>query len=56
VYDQNLAQLLKGSNSEMSLAKMTEEAFALLNDEADVPDAPLSTAAVNPLYFSNASK
>ncbi len=34
VYDRNLANLLQGKDTELDLAKMTEEAFALL-DEGD---------------------
>lgn len=33
VYDQNLRNLLDGKNSDLDLAKMTEEAFALLSEE-----------------------
>lgn len=67
VYDQNLRDLLEGKSAEMSLAKMTEEVFALLH-EGEVPaapqpqeqvQAPSSTqpaasevpASMNPLYF-----
>jgi MraZ protein len=54
VYDQNLRDLLDGKSSDLTLAKMTEEAFALLDD---APAAPAEAAAaptneVNPLYFS----
>lgn len=50
VYDQNLRNLL--NSDEMN--KMTEEAFALLNDN-EAPE-PVNNAAVNPLYFSTTSK
>lgn len=51
VYDQNLRNLLEGKSEEMSLAKMTEEAFALLH-EGDAPKEPEAPqAAMNPLYF-----
>ena|SRR3990172_997212 len=32
VYDRNLSVLLEGKDSELDLAKMTQEAFALLNE------------------------
>lgn len=32
VYDKNLSSILAGTDKDMDLAKMTEEAFALLND------------------------
>ncbi|MES2273473.1 MAG: hypothetical protein V4487_04725 [Chlamydiota bacterium] len=50
VYDQNLRNLLDGKSEDLSLAKMTEEAFALLHEGA-APLAPEPTAAMNPLYF-----
>ena len=37
VYDLNLQNLLSGQDQEMDLAKMTEEAFALLNEKKDEP-------------------
>lgn len=51
VYDANLRELISGKSPEMSLAKMTEEAFALLHaeDESTTPKAAV-TAAMNPLY------
>ncbi len=53
IYDQNLRNLLNGASAEMNLAKMTEEAFALLNEAPVSPETPsAATAAVNPLYFS----
>jgi MraZ protein len=33
VYDRNLSSLLDGTNEDLDLAKMTEEAFSLLDDE-----------------------
>jgi MraZ protein len=56
VYERNLRALLDGSDAEMNLAKMTEEAFALLDDAPTAPEAATSApaAAVNPLYFSTA--
>jgi len=53
VYDQNLRNLLDGKSEEMSLAKMTEEAFALLSDIGS-PDPIEPTADMNPLYFEAA--
>jgi MraZ protein len=51
LYDQNLRDLLDGKSSDMDLAKLTEEAFALLH-EGDVPDADVKpTSSMNPLYF-----
>jgi DNA-binding transcriptional regulator/RsmH inhibitor MraZ len=37
VYDRSLQQLLSGENQQMDLVKMTEEAFALLNEKKDEP-------------------
>lgn len=55
VYDRNLRDLLDGKSSEMNLAKMTEEAFALLHDgEEAAPKEP--TSEMNPLYFETAKK
>jgi MraZ protein len=55
VYDRNLRNLLDGQSEEMNLAKMTEEAFALLQADAPKPQekeaAP--TAGSNPLYFDS---
>lgn len=50
VYDRNLRDLLDGKSSEMNLAKMTEEAFALLH-EGEVEEAVELASAMNPLYF-----
>lgn len=55
VYDKNLAELLSGKSSEMNLAKMTEEAFALLHEGDVEPAKTEPTAAMNPLYFEAAS-
>jgi MraZ protein len=55
VYDKNLSDLLKGVTSDMSLAKMTEEAFALLHDETPASKTELSSE-INPLYFATPSK
>ncbi len=53
VYDENLRKLLGGED----LAKMTEAAFALLNDEIPAPqqgpEAPAASA--NPLYFHSSA-
>lgn len=51
VYDENLRKLMEGED----LAKMTEAAFALLNDEAPAPTPAVHpTAQANPLYFDTA--
>ncbi|MBI5272592.1 MAG: hypothetical protein HY861_01240 [Chlamydiia bacterium] len=53
VYDRNLRALLDGESTEMNLAKMTEEAFALLQDAAPmeaITPAQAITAAMNPVY------
>lgn len=54
VYDKNLRELLNGQNPEMSLAKMTEEAFALLNEEPEEAPTPAEAieAAMNPIYMT----
>ncbi|MDE3046972.1 MAG: hypothetical protein KGI83_01335 [Verrucomicrobiota bacterium] len=52
VYDRNLRDLLDGASSDMTLAKMTEKAFALLHEGED--DAGIEpTAEMNPLYFES---
>jgi MraZ protein len=48
VYERNLQNVLSGKDAD--LAKMTEEAFALLSNES--VDKPAQTAPVNPLYFT----
>jgi MraZ protein len=58
VYERNLRDLLEGKSPDFNLAKMTEEAFALLNDEvppAPSPQAPAASAHPNPnpLYFES---
>lgn len=50
VYDANLRELISGRSPEMSLAKMTEEAFALLHAEDESTPKAAVTAAMNPLY------
>lgn len=52
VYDRNLRALLDGASGDMSLEKMTEEAFALLN-ETDVQVEPAAPPLINPLYAPN---
>ena len=52
VYERNLRDLLEGKSADFNLAKMTEEAFALLNDVE--PAAQPSSANPNPLYFESA--
>ncbi|OGN56075.1 MAG: hypothetical protein A3D96_00005 [Chlamydiae bacterium RIFCSPHIGHO2_12_FULL_44_59] len=55
VYDQNLKDLLNGASKGMSLAEMTEEAFALLHEGVEtVREKPAST--MNPLYFEVPTK
>jgi len=54
VYERNLRDLLNGTSPDFNLAKMTEEAFALLNDP--IPASPVATpnpANINPLYFES---
>ena len=52
VYDRNLRELLEGQQPEMSLAKMTEEAFALLHEMPEEGSTPAQAieAAMNPVY------
>lgn len=58
IYDKNLRDLLDGTGSDFNLAKMTEEAFALLSKEiapvepsvaSDSP--PVAQRSQSPLYF-----
>jgi len=56
VYDRNLRELLDGTSSDMSLAKMTEEAFALLNDAEVVSETVEPASSMNPLYFEVPTK
>ncbi len=53
VYDRNLQELIGGKSPEFNLAKMAEEAFALLNDVPPAPAAP-SAGNPNPFYFESA--
>jgi MraZ protein len=55
VYDANLRNLMDGSDAEFSLAKMTEEAFALLQEGTKTPFEAVQTA-MNPLYASHINK
>lgn len=55
VYDRNLKDLLDGKSHEMSLAKMTEEAFGLLHEGAETKSVE-PDAAINPLYFEPTAK
>ena len=43
--------LIEGKSPEMSLSKMTEEAFALLHAEGEPTPKEAVTAAMNPLYI-----
>ncbi len=55
VYERNLRDLLEGSLPELNLAKMTEEAFALLCDAE--PSSPTAAeSSPNPLYFASPAK
>jgi MraZ protein len=58
VYERNLRELLEETSPDLNLAKMTEEAFALLNEAAIPvqPSSPVPTAALNPLYFAAPTK
>ena len=55
VYDENLKNLIEGKSAD--LAKMIEQAFALLHEEAPAPvaaaPAPSLSSALNPLYFDS---
>ena len=51
VYDRNLRELLDGKSADFNLAKMTEEAFALLNDVEKTPQPSSPKENPNPLYF-----
>ena len=51
VYEKNLKDLIEGKSEDFNLAKMTEEAFSLLNDEPIKEENDLSGASVNPLYL-----
>jgi len=52
VYDRNLQDLLSGNSSDLS--KMTEEAFALLQDGEGSLESSHASAEINPLYFESA--
>ena len=56
VYDQNLKDLLSGTSSDMSLAKMTEEAFALLHEDPDAESPTREAKEMNPVYFETSTK
>lgn len=56
VYDQNLKDLLSGTSSDMNLAKMTEEAFALLHEDDEEPKKTEAKSEMNPLYFEVPTK
>ncbi|MBI3508817.1 MAG: hypothetical protein HY069_04220 [Chlamydiia bacterium] len=53
VYDANLRELIAGTAPDKSLAKMTEEAFALLHEEDAKPKGESLSAAMNPLYATS---
>lgn len=55
VYDRNLRDLLEGKSSDMSLAKMAEEAFALLH-EGQAEEKEVPSSEMNPLYFEAPTK
>ncbi len=50
IYDQNLRDLMEGKSADMSLAKMTEEAFALLHEGETLVEP---TSEMNPLYLNS---
>ncbi len=50
VYDANLLKLLDGTNPDFNLAKMTEEAFALLQDGERTVEEAVETV-MNPIYI-----
>jgi MraZ protein len=56
IYDRNLKDLLAGKSLDMSLAKMTEEAFGLLNEEIEEEPSVEPTTAMNPVYFEVPTK
>lgn len=52
VYEANLRSLMSGTNPDFNLAKMTEEAFALLQDEEkEVTVEQAVESAMNPIYI-----
>jgi MraZ protein len=51
IYEKNLRELLDGTSTDVSLAKMTEEAFALLHSQEEPKEKAPQMAAANPLYF-----
>ena len=56
IYEKNLRDLLEGKSADMSLAKMTEEAFALLHEGPEAEATVEPTADMNPLYFEVPTK
>ncbi len=56
LYDRNLKEFLSGKSSDMSLAKMTEEAFALLHEGQEEETSLEPSASMNPLYFETPVK
>ena len=58
IYERNLRALIDGTSPDLSLAKMTEEAFALLNgiEPAAAPASAPEQTLINPLYFDTAAK
>ncbi len=58
LYDKNLKTLLDGTSPDFSLAKMTEEAFSLLNgvEPRSAPQANAPESTLNPLYFESSPK
>jgi MraZ protein len=56
VYERNLRALIEGASPDMSLEKMTEEAFALLHEsepEESVTVEEAITSAMNPAYLKD---
>ena len=53
VYERNLRALIEGTSPDFNLAKMTEAAFALLNDVECPVASQESPVNTNPLYFES---
>lgn len=52
IYDRNLRDLLEGKSADLSLAKMTEEAFALLHEGVKLEAETTPSESINPLYLN----
>lgn len=51
VYEANLRSLLDGTSPDFNLGKMTEEAFALLNEEEETTVEQAVESVMNPVYI-----